>query len=399
LRDGILRQPYCSTVDIPDLDLTAVGGRRDYNDKDLWRALAKAHIVEHTVEAIRGKHIAESLPFREMRNTMEVGTRNTLVFTATIEQADLTAEALRVAGYNAQSISGLTPGRDRRRLLAAFERGDIQILCNAAVLTEGTDLPKASCVVLARPTKSWSLYVQCVGRAFRNPWDVADAFILDLAAGASRIHSLVSAPVLISGGCQESPDRQHAWLEAHSGEGVCQYCHMVIPCARRGGPHVFKDGKCKTCEKVQCQASPDQQHMWIPWDEGKRACVHCAMEIPDSITSLIGKRHARVGREPAAWQRLNCPGEVWAVHMGKLGVIFRLKGTEGWRPLWYSSGKPTPLSRGWVSSEECGLLTDDVFRKCEKVQGMAGGKNSARAYKSGYQEAEQIARRFSLWKT
>jgi superfamily II DNA or RNA helicase len=402
IRDKILRQPYAATVDIPELDLSKVGGRRDYNDNELWTALAKAHIVEHTVEAIKAKHVAETLPFRDRRNIMECETRGTLVFTSTVEQARLTADALKGEGFTASVISGDTPKRDRRRLRRGFMAGEIQFLCNAQLLTTGTDLPRASCVVLARPTKSWSLYVQMVGRALRNPWDLGDALIIDLAAGASRLHSLVAAPVLIAGGCQESPDGKHAWLEAAgSGQGVCQFCQQTVPCARRGGPHVFKDGKCKTCERIQCQGqqSPDGQHHWIPWDEGKRACIHCAMEIPDTITSLIGARKAGRTREPAAWQRIHCPGEVWAVHLGKLGVIFRLRRGTTWLALWHSgSGRPVPLSKAWVSSEECGLLTDDVFRKVEKVQGLAGGKPSSSAYRKGFTECEKIARRFEVWK-
>ena len=53
-----------------------------------------------------------------------------------------------------------------------------------AVATEGFDLPDASCIVIARPTKSLSLYLQMVGRGLRPKKDGGDCLILDLAGNA-----------------------------------------------------------------------------------------------------------------------------------------------------------------------------------------------------------------------
>src|SRR5690606_15775830 len=51
--------------------------------------------------------------------------------------------------------------------LKDFSTGKVQVLVNCMVLTEGYDQPDASCVVIARPTRSASLYVQMVGRVLR----------------------------------------------------------------------------------------------------------------------------------------------------------------------------------------------------------------------------------------
>ena len=405
IRDGIILQPYAVAVAIPELDLTAVGGRKDYNDKDLWRALAKAHIVEHTLEAIASKHECWSIPFRDIHRRLAVGNRSTLVFTASIEQSILTAEALNHAGYRAAHISGHTHKQERKQLIAAFKRGEIQFLCNSQVLTEGADLPRASVAVLARPTKSWSLYCQMVGRVVRtfDDKDVDDAFILDLAGGATVIHSLVSAPVLIGGSCFSGPLGEHAWMDA-GGLGVCNYCFATVPCSQRGGPHRFKEGRCITCGATQCKAAPDFQHHWILWDEARRICLHCAMEIPDKVSSIIGKKIPETGQEKAAWQRLKTPGELWAVNMGRLGILFLRHGTgtDGmqWEPLWWPRmGKPRSLSGGPVSASLAAILSNDVVRKCDKVAGLYGGRTSPTKYRAGYQEAEEVARKFTLWAT
>ena len=185
---------------------------------------------------------------------MSARGRSCLVFTATIDQARRTAEALREAGWKARHVSGKTPKSERRRLLAAFQRGLIDVLCNAAVLTEGTDLPRASCVVFARPTRSWSLFVQCVGRGLRLFDGKEDCFVLDLA-GATEDHSLISAPVLIGGSrCPKSPNGNHDLHPAENPqEGAkCSHCGKKVPCGVNLGAHTYdKHHKCSGCGRPQ----------------------------------------------------------------------------------------------------------------------------------------------------
>jgi superfamily II DNA or RNA helicase len=399
IRDGHLLQPYAATVDIPDLDLTKLGGRRDYNDKELWRELSRVHIVDHTVDAIKAWHKAESLPFRDSAKRMRIGDRSTIVFTASIEQSEQTTKRLRDEGFEARHVSGITPKSERRRLLRAFQGGHIQFLCNSQVLKEGVDLPRASAEVLVRPTKSWSLYKQMVGRVLRATVDDAsgDALILDLSGGATVLHNLVAAPVLVASGCLDSPDNEHKWLDA-GGLGVCNFCMQTVPCAKRGGPHYYKGGECVACGAKQCESGPNNEHHFIPWDEGKRVCLHCGFEIVDRTSSIIGKKSPKSDREKAAWQRLKCPGHVWAVHMGRLGILFMVKRAEGWEPYWWPrSSIPKSLSSGAVPAEYAALLSNDVLRKCNKVNGLYGGKSTGSSYRQGFKEAEDIARKFTLW--
>ncbi|MFD7078450.1 DEAD/DEAH box helicase, partial [Nocardioides sp. NPDC059952] len=69
--------------------------------------------------------------------------------------------------------------------------GDVQVLTNCMVLTEGFDAPHTSCAVIARPTKSPGLYVQMAGRALRPAPGKRDALLLDVM-GASTRHKLAS---------------------------------------------------------------------------------------------------------------------------------------------------------------------------------------------------------------
>lgn len=121
--------------------------------------------------------------------------RRTLVFTPTVAFAEDVVATMRADGIAAGSVTGAMPTDERRAVLAAFSRGDLQVLANCAVLTEGYDEPRVDCVVVARPTKSRGLYVQMVGRGTRRHPDKSDCLVLDVV-GASDQHSMVVFPSL-----------------------------------------------------------------------------------------------------------------------------------------------------------------------------------------------------------
>jgi len=109
-----------------------------------------------------------------------VGDKRTLVFTASVRQAEMLAEIFnRHKPGLASWVCGETPKEDRAALLRDFSEGRIQIVCNCGVLTEGFDNPGVEVVVQARPTKSRCLYSQMVGRATRPLPGVVDGHDID----------------------------------------------------------------------------------------------------------------------------------------------------------------------------------------------------------------------------
>src|SRR3712207_9150437 len=60
-----------------------------------------------------------------------------VLYTAGVQHAKNVAKAFRNAGINAQAVSGETPKRELAEILAGFERGDVDVLCNAMLLAEG----------------------------------------------------------------------------------------------------------------------------------------------------------------------------------------------------------------------------------------------------------------------
>ena len=98
-----------------------------------------------------------------------------LVFTASVKAAEMTAEIFnRHRGGMASWVCGKTDREERRRVLAEFAAGKLQIVCNCGVLTEGFDDPGVEVIIMGRPTKSRSLYSQMVGRSTRPLPGVVD---------------------------------------------------------------------------------------------------------------------------------------------------------------------------------------------------------------------------------
>lgn len=366
---GYLLPPYAAVdrvrVDLDEAseDMAVVG-----------ESLLLAGIVDHTVAALSKSHKAERLPWRDDKLILSPTGRSTLVFTATVEQAELTAAALCKAGRVARWVAGTTPKGDRRRLLAAFAAGRIDVLCNAAVLTEGTDLPPASCIVLARPTRSRVLYVQIVGRGLRLYEDQECCLVIDLS-GATEVHSLVAAPVLVGETpCPKSPDRHHDFTN-DEGEATCGHCGHRLPCwaalesGQAAGRHVYVDGVCKHCGRVQCPESPTNAHAWVPEvDAGvaRRRCMWCDGLTRDPLGGLAKERELRKPVK-AAWTLL--PGlvpRVWAVDLGEVGIAFmREHPGDRYEPLWLPKRKRRARSLGAVDARLARAWVDDIVRRAE----------------------------------
>lgn len=119
--------------------------------------------------------------------TVEIcGDKRAIVFATTVDQAERLAEILnRYRPDKAAWLCGKTDKEDRRRMLADFKAGKLQYIVNVGVLTEGFDDSGVEVVVMARPTKSRSLYAQMAGRGTR-PHDTVSGLLGDVPTAAER---------------------------------------------------------------------------------------------------------------------------------------------------------------------------------------------------------------------
>jgi superfamily II DNA or RNA helicase len=138
-----------------------------------------------------------------------------VIYTAGVRHANNVAEAMREFGINARAVSGETPKRELAEILAAFERGEVDVLCNAMLLAEGWNSPRATICMHLAPTASKRIYQQRVGRVTRrNPGKEA-GLVIDLVHPATRhdeaiitLHRLLDRDVYRGGAIVVGPVRR-----------------------------------------------------------------------------------------------------------------------------------------------------------------------------------------------
>ena len=178
----LIKRGYLSRITIKSLplkiDLNRVAVKHgDYDANELGGALAPylAAIAQHVA--------------------FECSFRKTLVFLPLIDTSKAFTAALRQRGVNAKHIDGDSP--DRAQILRRYHEGEIDVLCNAMLLTEGYDEPPIDCLIPLRPTKSRPLYAQMVGRGTRITNTKEELLLLDFLWLHEK-HTLIKPAHLIA---------------------------------------------------------------------------------------------------------------------------------------------------------------------------------------------------------
>jgi ribonuclease E len=152
------------------------------------RALAQA--LDH--EAL---NLAAATLYRE-----RFGDTPGIVYAAGVDHAYNLATAFRAAGIKAEAVSGRTPPVKLAEVLAAYERGEIDVLINAMLLAEGWNSPRATIVMHLAPTASKRVYQQRIGRIMRVHPRKEAGIVVDFTPKAAThndrvvsLHSLLDA--------------------------------------------------------------------------------------------------------------------------------------------------------------------------------------------------------------
>jgi DNA repair protein RadD len=155
--------------------------------------------------------------------------RSAVIFLPSVAEASATALTFVTAGIPAASVDGETPADVRKATLEAFARGELRVICNCFVLTEGWDCPSVEVCILARGFSHVGSYLQAVGRVLRPFEGKTEALILDLRGvvykhglpDEDRVYSLTGRA--ISRG--EAPTKE------------CPSCKATILLSARECPH------------------------------------------------------------------------------------------------------------------------------------------------------------------
>jgi len=121
-----------------------------------------------------------------------------IVYAAGVEHAYNLAKEFRAVGLKAEAVSGRTPPVQLAETLAAYERGDINVLINAMLLAEGWNSPRATVCMHLAPTASRRVYQQRIGRIMRmHPRKEAGVVVDFVPKGATHNERVVSLHSLL----------------------------------------------------------------------------------------------------------------------------------------------------------------------------------------------------------
>jgi len=219
IRSGHLVPPRTFVIDVGVRD-ELVKVRKTANDFDMGE-----------VERIMNRAPVTDAVIRHWQE--KAAGRQTVVFCSTVEHARGVTDAFNVAGVAAALVHGEMGDRERQAVLAAYAAGNVQVVVNVAVLTEGWDHPPTSCVVLLRPSSYKSTMIQMVGRGLRtvdpneHPGAVkTDCVVLDFGT-SSLMHGSLEQEVDLVGheASGEAPTKCCPQCEADIPLG-CQECPL-----------------------------------------------------------------------------------------------------------------------------------------------------------------------------
>lgn len=179
IRGGFILRPKIWTKPGQVIDLTGV--RRSNGDYDLHQLGQRVNTRELVGDIVQEwiKHAAG---------------RPTVAFCVTKAHAERVTRAFRSASVPAETLLGETDTTARRGLLGpkgTLARGTIKVAATCMVVSEGWDLPAVKCAILARPTRSLTLYLQQAGRILR-PHGTFTPLILD-HSGNALVHGIPTA--------------------------------------------------------------------------------------------------------------------------------------------------------------------------------------------------------------
>ena len=256
--------------------------------------------------------------------------RKTVCFAVNVQHSLHIRDEFIKSGVRAAHVDGSMPKPERDAVLARLASGDVDIITNCMVLTEGWDMPEVSCCILARPTRKMGLYRQMVGRVLRPAPGKVNAVVLDHSGAVFR-HGFVEDRV----DWTLDPDKR-ATSPTHARRLERGYCSRLLECSQCGSIRIAGE-----------------------------ACQHCAFlpQRPPKAIVFSNGDLALVDRQRRAAQSISDPNEKMRWH----GMLTHIAGERGYKAGWISHKfrekfgtwpatrsaqpmQPTPEVLSWVRS-------------------------------------------------
>ena len=223
----------------------------------------------------------------------------TVLYACSVNHAKWCADRFVDAGIPAAMVHGGMSLAERNERLAMLASGEIKVLANCELLTEGWDLPTLECVILARPTKSRALHVQMIGRVMRTAPGKLRAIVLDHANN----HDTHGAAW---------HDGTYSLDERKSNPGtptelqLCLKCYVMYPAGLPVCPYCAAENP--EHEEKEIVETPEDLVPWVETEyseEQYRIWVETASELGLKLGWARNKYKARFGEwPPRAWRTM-----------------------------------------------------------------------------------------------
>lgn len=173
--------------------------------------------------------------------------KRAIVFCVNVIHSQHTAQMFNAAGIRAEHIDGSDDSQYRSQALDRFRRGETLVLTNVNLFSEGFDLPAIETVIMLRPTKSLSMYLQSVGRGLRPSPGKSHAVIIDHVNNLQE-HGLPDDPREWSlDGIKKRESNKSAvkicpkcYAANKQGVSICSYCGQPLFVAKQKKDNDFK---------------------------------------------------------------------------------------------------------------------------------------------------------------
>lgn len=336
IHGGWLCPPQAHCVQIESLDLSAVHTvAGDFKQEELAKVMEEERVVFEIAEVV----------------AHESGRMKTIVFCASVKEAMAVSDLL-VDKYHLKSAwvcgnKNLVDDDSRQSILRSFQNdpNGIQIVCNVGVLTTGYDFPGLEHIVVARPTKSLTLYTQILGRGTRTLPNTVDFHpstpetrkaaiaasakphfkITDMADNSLQ-HKLISVADVMGGGMEPAIIERAKVAMQRSSEPVL--VDQALIDARRQLEAEQEEIARRKRARIEAKAKYRSVEVDV-FDEGQRGkLVDRPKETPVmKFSKYVGKPISEVPSDFLRWclKKCNEPDAHWTVKSFKFIAMNELK--------------------------------------------------------------------------
>lgn len=222
------------------------------------------------------------------------GDKQAIAYCHSVKESKELSEAFNAAGISAAHCDGNTPQNEREELVRRFKNGDIKVMSNVELFTEGVDLPGVDCTIILRPTTSLALYLQFAMRCL-NPREGKRAVIIDHVQNWKRFGL---------------PNAQRDWEKMYHSTGGAGKKNGVPPakeCSVCGGVNPISAEEC-----VLCGSEFKTKERNIETSNGKLVKIDKAEILQKDIWELKSYKELREYADAAGYK----PG--WAYYQAKI---------------------------------------------------------------------------------